>query len=279
MSTNWASGMAALSPIAHQAGLSFEETAGLLTPVIEVFRSGDEAATALKTGLLKLVDDSKPVKDALASLGVSQTDLNGQMRSAKDILLDVSTAFQGLDQNQKLTVASQLVGINQAAKMVLVFDNLSKSTEITATAMDSAGSAAKEVALRLESGEVAVSRFKVGFENLAVSVGTSFKDAATKAIGGATDIENALQKLVANGAFDDLSSVVNDMANQLGDTFKGIAEALPGALEKINWDGFTASLRGLGDTIGGLFEAFFDGADLTTAEGLAKAIQKIVDAT
>ncbi len=32
-------------------------------------RSGTESADALKTGLLKLVDDSKPVKEALASIG------------------------------------------------------------------------------------------------------------------------------------------------------------------------------------------------------------------
>ncbi len=150
-----ATGMAKLAPIANQTGLSFEETAGLLTPVIEVFRSGDEAATALKTGLLKLVDGTKPVKDALASIGVSQTDLNGNMRSAKDILLDVSKAFGTLDENQKLVVTSQLVGMEQAARMVTVFDNLGKSTEITNVALKATGSAAEEVALRLESGQVA----------------------------------------------------------------------------------------------------------------------------
>jgi TP901 family phage tail tape measure protein len=95
-------------------GFSMEETAGILTPVIEIFRSGDEAAVALKTGLLKLIDDTKPVQEALASIGVSQTDANGALRSGKDILLDVSKAFQTLDEDQKLFVTQQLVGIEQA---------------------------------------------------------------------------------------------------------------------------------------------------------------------
>ena len=271
-------GMAALAPIANQMGFSFEETAGILTPVIEVFRSGDEAANALKTGLLKLVDDSKPVKDALAQIGVSQTDVNGKLRSGKDILMDVAQAFTGLEANEKSYITQQLVGINQAARMVTVFDNLSTSTEITAAAMAAAGSAASEVQARLASGEVAVERFKVGFQNLAIAVGDQFRDAATGAVNGATDIETALSKLAAGGAFDAVLGVVENLATDMGDLFKGIAEAMPEALEQVDWSGFTDSLEGVVSEVGDLFDAFFGDIDLTTPEGLAAAIQKIIDA-
>jgi TP901 family phage tail tape measure protein len=47
-----ATAMSKISPIANQMGFSMEETAGLVTPIIEIFRSGDEAAVALRTGLL-----------------------------------------------------------------------------------------------------------------------------------------------------------------------------------------------------------------------------------
>lgn len=271
-------GMAALSPIAKQMGFSFEETAGILTPVIEVFRSGDEAAIALKTGLLKLVDDSKPVKDALAAIGVSQTDANGKLKSGKEILYEVATAFQDLEPNQKSFITQQLVGINQSARMVEVFDNLSKSTEITSVAMNSAGSAAKEVADRLASGEVAVNRFKTGFENMAIAVGDQFRDAATGTINGATEIENTLTELARGGAFDALLEVVSGLSTDLGNLFMGIAEALPEALGNVDWGGFTDSLEGLASTIGDLFDAAFDGADITTAGGLADAIQQVIDA-
>jgi len=271
-------GMAALSPIANQMGFSFEETAGVITPIIEVFRSGDEAATALKTGLLKLVDDSKPVKDALASIGISQEDANGKLKSGKEILYEVSAAFQHLDPNQKSFVAQQLVGINQSARMITVFDNLGTSTDITAVAMKAAGSAAGEVVARLASGEVAVDRFKVGFENLAIAIGDRFRDAATGAISGATDIENSLAKLARGGAFDDLLNVVSQLSTDLGNFFVGIAEAMPEALKQVDWSGFTSSLQNLAGTIGDLFDAAFDGADVTTADGLADAIQRVIDA-
>jgi TP901 family phage tail tape measure protein len=268
-----AKGMSGLSPIANQFGLSMEETAGILTPVIEVFRSGDEAAVALKTGLLKLVDDAKPVRDALASIGVSQYDANGQLRSGKDILLDVAKAFTTLDDNQKLFVTQQLVGIEQSARMVQVFDGLSKTSGITATAMEAAGSAAKEVAKRLESSQIAVDRFKVGWENLSVAIGDQFREAVKEVYNGGTEIERVLESMVDNGTFKPVFDAINKFANEIGDLLKAVAKNLPEAFEKVKFDDLLKSFGGLEEAVKGLFE----GVDLTTTKGLAEAIQKAVD--
>ena len=55
-------GMAELAPIASKVGFSMAETAGLATKVIEVFQSGEEAATALKTGFTRLATGSAQVQ-------------------------------------------------------------------------------------------------------------------------------------------------------------------------------------------------------------------------
>lgn len=266
-------GMSRLSPIASTMGFSFEETAGILTPVIEVFRSGGEAAVALKTGLLKLIDDSKPVADALASIGVAQRDANGDLRSGKDILYDVGKAFQTLDQNQKLFVTQQLVGIDQSARMVEVFDGLSKSTEITATAMNAAGSAAKEVATRLSDPEVAIKRLIEGFGNLSGAIGDEFQQAGVNAIDGFTAIFNSLQAQVEGGAFDPILDALDDFLNGIGETFETIATTLPEALEGVDYSGFLDSLGDIRNTLGSLF----DGLDLGKPEDLTTAIQKVID--
>lgn len=271
------SGMARLSPIASQMGFSFEETAGILTPVIEVFRSGDEAANALKTGLLKLVDDSAPVQNALASIGVSQRDANGELRSGKDILFDVATAFTTLDDNQKIFLASQLVGIHQAGRMVEVFDGLNKTTEVTDAALGAAGSAANEVAIRLETAEVAVKRFAVGFENLGIEIGKEFLMATTDIVQGGTDIENTLRTLVKDGTFDPVFEKIRSFGVEFGELLDGIAAAMPEAFAQVEWEDLLASLENLKGSFGGLFDALFDDLDLTKPDDLAAAIQKVVD--
>ncbi|BBO73466.1 hypothetical protein DSCW_08830 [Desulfosarcina widdelii] len=266
-------GMAGISPIARTMGFSMEETAGVVTPVIEVFRSGDEAAVALKTGLLKLIDDSKPVQEALASIGVTQKDANGNLRSGKDILYDVARAFQTIDEPQKLFVTQQLVGIEQSARMVEVFDGLSKSNEITAVAMNATGSAAKEVAERLKDPEVAVNRLVQGFKNLSSSIGDDFQKAGTGAVDGITAVLNALEDAVDTGAFEPILDALNDFLDGVAAKLEQIAENLPEALEGVDYSGFLDSLGEIKDVITSLF----DGIDFGDADSLRDGIQRVVD--
>ena len=226
-----------------------------------------------RPGLLRLLDDSKPVQEALESIGVSQRDANGELRSGKDILFDVATAFKDLDQNQKLFVTQQLVGIEQSARMVEVFDGLSKSTEITAVAMNAAGSAAKEVAARLQDPEVAVNRLVQSIKNLASAVGDEFQQSGTSVINGFTDIFVAVEKAVGTGAFEPIFSALNDFLTGTADNLQAIARNIPEALSDVDFSGFVDSLESLKETISGLF----DGIDFDDPESLARAIQKVVD--
>ncbi|MFH2098507.1 MAG: phage tail tape measure protein [Pseudomonadota bacterium] len=270
-------GMAGFSPIAFQMNMSMEETAGVLVPVIEVFRSGNEAAIALKTGMLKLIDGSAPVQKALAQLGVSQTEANGALRSGKDILLDVATAFQTKTQAEKLSITSQIVGIQQAARMVEVFDGLAKSTAVTATAMGAAGSATKEVEKRLTSTEVALNRFTSNWENLASAVGGAYQEAAKRAIDGGTTLEKALQGAIKDGSFDPVFDLVKRFGNNLGKALEDIAANIPEAMKKVDFSSLVSSFENLGDSVRAAMKKVFGDLDLSTPEGVADLIQGITD--
>lgn len=265
-------GMAGISPIASQMGFSFEETAGILTPVIEVFRSGSQASIALKTGLLRLVDDAKPVQDALASIGVAQRDANGNLRSGKDILADVSVAFQSADENQKLFLTSQLVGIDQAARMVKVFDGLAQSNEITATGLNSSGSAAKEVAIRLASAEAQINRARVAFSQLAVAIGNEFRTELTGVISGVSELAQSFRDVVRDGGLDPLFDLLRPNLEELERTLRAIAKNLPEAFSGVDFTKLADSFGELGGSLGELF-----GVDLTTVDGLRDALQFLAD--
>lgn len=265
-------GMAGLSPVAKAMGLSMEETAGVLTPVIEVFRSGDQAAIAMKTALLKLVDDAKPVQGALQSLGVSQRDANGQMRSGRDILWDVMQAYTGLDESQKAYVTQQLVGIEQSARALTVFDNLAKVQGVTATAYNKTYTAVDEVNKKLASSDAIVQQAGTVFENLAVIVGGKIEQAGTSAVSGWKDVLLALQEVFEAEGGNPLLDMVNDLAGDVGEALSNIAEHLPQALEQVDYSGLTDALGDLGEQV----TAFFD-MDVSSPEGLAQAIQMVID--
>ncbi|SEM55624.1 hypothetical protein SAMN04489760_1221, partial [Syntrophus gentianae] len=159
------------------------------------------------------------------------------------------------------------------ARMVQVFDNLGKVTEITGVAMNSAGSAAKEVAARMASSEVQLDRFKVGFENLGITIGDKFRESATKAIAGGNEIMSAFSGLVSSGTFDPVFDALSGFSTKLYDYLKIIAKNLPAAFEKVDFDGLLDALGDLGDAFG----SWFDGIDLTTVDGLAEGLQTLVD--
>jgi len=267
-------GMSSLSPILYQMGYNFEEGAALLTPVIEIFRSGDESARALRTGLLRLISDVPKVSEALASIGVSQKDANGELRSGKDILLDVQQAWGGLTDNQQAYITQLLAGKEQAAKMAVVFDTLAYQVEITGRAYDATGSIAGEVNARLQSSEVVLNRLVQGFKNLAIAAGTELKSGVNDTLAGATAIENALQNLVVAGTFDDVFEAVSGFGNDLGRLLREIADILPDAFDQVDFSPLLDALGAAREEIA----AYFSDLDLTRPEDLARAVQFAVNA-
>lgn len=268
-----ADGISRLAPIAHTMGFSFEETTGLLTPLIEIFGSGAEAAEGLKTGLLKLIDDAKPVKEALASIGVSQKEANGELRSGKDIFYDVAKAFEHLDDKQKLFITQQLIGIDQAPRMVLAFDGLAKINAITASAMEKTGSVSKEVNLRLDSAAKQADIAKISFDNLAIVIGQKLNDEFKGVVSGSTSVVQSLKEIVEAGGLDQFFDALRPTVDAFAKTLEDVAKNLPAAFEQVDFSALLASFKDLGLEIGDIF----DGLDVSTPEGLAKVIQEMVD--
>jgi TP901 family phage tail tape measure protein len=125
-----ATGFADLSPIAKLTGLSFEETAAILSKVIDVFGSGSEAANALKSGLLAIVDPSDKAAAELARLGVKFNEAGKPIGTIKDILAIIGPQFEKMDQASRLAAAGIIFSSDQAAKMVTVLGRYSGAMEL-----------------------------------------------------------------------------------------------------------------------------------------------------
>ncbi len=264
-------GFSELSPVAKAAGLSMEETAALLTPGIEVFRSGSEVATALRTSLINLVSGTAPVAEALELLSVSQTSANGELRSARDIYFDVAAALQNVDDNQKLYIAGLLAGKNQAARFLAVTDGLNVSLHITSDEFKFLGSAAEEVAIRMQSAEIAAEKVKVAFSNMLIVIGGPLLDEFSGISDAIVNIFAAIGQSVSDGPLKELVDYVEAQMGGLEKTLETIAKNIPEAFNLADLSGFTNGL----DAIAEAFATIFKDSDLSTAEGLASAITNI----
>ena len=89
-------------------GVSFEDTAALLTLLARNGLTGSDAGTALRTAFLRLVNPSEEAKDVLASLNVELRDLEGNVRP--EIFADFAAAQAGMAKSTQQANAAIVFG-------------------------------------------------------------------------------------------------------------------------------------------------------------------------
>ena len=269
-------GFARLSPVANQAGLSFRQTAAILTPAIEVFGSGVEAANAFRTVLARLASENKNVTETLESIGVNQRDALGAFRSGADILTDVGLAFQRVDENQRVFVASQLAGVQRASQFIASVTNLDTVLNIASDSFEVAGSAQRELEARLQGAEIQAQRTAQALANLDVSIGNQTLRDVSQLQGGIELLANTLSTEIDEGSFAPVFDSLQERIGAVGLTVTRLARTLPDALEIVNnTGGFDALSASIGSTFEGLLQ--FIRPLTTDANALAAAISLVAN--
>ena len=133
------------------------------------------------------------------------------------------------------------------------------------------GSAAEEVAIRMQSAEIAATKVKVAFSNMLIVIGGPLLDEFSGISDAIVKIFAAVGQSVTDGALKELVDYIETQMGGLEKTLETIARNIPEAFNQADLSGFTGGL----DAIAKAFATIFQDSDLTTAEGLAGAITNI----
>lgn len=272
--TELADALRRVAPAAELAGLSIEETTALLTPAIEVFRSGEEAGTAWRRGLIKVGDDAAPVKEALKRLGVQQKDTNGQLRSGRDILYDLIKAMQSASSANQLFAASQIFGNRQASKVITSLRDMNYVMEIEAVA---AGAKHSDLMIQVEkrwaSFEIQLGASKEAIRLAATALGEDLAPAASNVLGAVTELFSSFRDNLRDGAFDTLFALLENFSERISEYLLDVGKELPKALRDIDYSDLLKAFEGLFHDIAEIIDRF----DLDTPEGLRDFLQETID--
>jgi predicted helicase len=115
-------------------------------------------------------------------------------------------------------------------------------------------------------------------EAVLIKVGTPLLDKYGDVANAISEVFKAVGSSIDAGAFDSIYKALNEFGSDIESFFLSLAKNLPEALKGIKFDALIKSFRDLGLEIKKVFEAFFGDIDLSTADGLRKALQGIVDA-
>jgi len=270
-------GLAEISGISRTAGLDINELTSYLVPIIEVFGSGSEAARALRTGLLRLTDDNPTIVAALEAVGVAQFDANGQLRQSGDILEELVSKWQNVEEAERGKIAADLFGKEQALRLLQVLERENTVLDVQSALFDKAGSAQREFENRMKATEVAIQRLVTGLGVLSASIGGEFLDGTKGSVEALSELVAAFQQVVDTGGLDELFNAVQPLFAQFQEDVRAVAKALPEAFEGLDFTGLLDALGGLGDEVSDVFSAIFGDLDLTKAEDLTVALQKAVN--
>jgi TP901 family phage tail tape measure protein len=289
-----------VGPVAKAMGLELDETASILGILANAGYQAEMGGTALRNILIALVEPSSNMskmfeklgvdttefgidvgsaQSALASLGVTVKDSEGNIRPFADIMDDLKVGLEAIpDPADRAAILIEIFGKRGGPQMAALLEQGSGAVRGLEDKIQSLGGVTAEIAEEMESGMGGALRVvKSAMNDMVLAIGAAVSgDLATETKKVAT-LFNAIADEVDKGTFQPIIDAIVDVAREFADYSVAIADALPEALEGVKFENFTKSMDNLIETVKELFKAVFP-EDLTTADGLEKAIQKIVNA-
>ena len=173
-----ATSMQKVAATANTVGVSMEQVSSIIATVSSVTReSAESIGTSYKTifariGDLKLgkVDEDGvglgQVSSQLDAIGVKILDETGNLREMGDIIMDLGTKWQTMNQAQKTAVAQVVAGKRQYTQLMALFENWDMFQANMNIAENSEGALQNMADIYAESWEAASARVQASMEGI-----------------------------------------------------------------------------------------------------------------
>ena len=192
-SSDLANNLGKVSSALAVGGNSFEEVLGMMTAITEITRNSSTAARGLvsvQSRFNQIIDETsstgKKLTDFYDKHGIAIKDQNGQLRNLYDVLKDTAGIWDTLDENEQKYFLNIQAGANQTRNLAALMENFGVAIDATATAMNSAGSAAEENGRVMESLQKKIDNLRAAWENF--STNTITKDFIGNIIDAGTQL-------------------------------------------------------------------------------------------
>ncbi len=219
-----------VAPIAGAMKYSIEDTAVAIGLMANAGIKGEQAGTALRSMLTRLVKPPKEAATALDALNISATNSDGTIKELRD-------KFAGLSESEKANYAASIAGQEAMSGMLAIVNASESDFEKLTKAIASSDGAAQEMADTMNNNlKGATTLMKSNMESLGVAIYDKFKGPATKGVNSVTEALSDLTKSATNGK---ISKSVDKIANSFGKLIsKGgdlISKVLPKLIDGLAW--------------------------------------------
>lgn len=219
-------------PIVNTVGWKLEDLATITDVFGDAGISGSEGATALKTGLARLVSPAKEGAAWIERLGLNITNSDGTMKDMVTVQGELNKAFSGLTQEQQIQAASAIFGKNQMGKWLKLIQTAPETVGKYRKSLDDVTGTADNMADALLSGvggsiEKLKSTFDVTKFNIGEAMGDSVKtivDKVTGLLDKFNKLDPAMQKNIVK--FAGIAAAIGPVTIGVGKLVGGIGKGI-----------------------------------------------------
>lgn len=214
-----------VAPLAGTLGYSAEDASIALGLMANAGIKGSQAGTSLKTALANMSAPTDKQAAAMEKLGLSLTDSEGNMKSMREVMVDMRSSFAGLSEAEQTAAASTIFG-KEAMSGMLAIINASEDdfNKLTNAIDNSSGAAAEMAAIRLDNLEGDITLLKSGLEGLGIEIYQGMNAPMREAAQSATEYVARMNAAFQEGGF---SGMVEEIGSIVSDALLKIAEYAP----------------------------------------------------
>lgn len=261
-----AASLANVTPLASTAGVSMKEVGAAVATLTAAGVQPSQAIDGLRSALSNIIKPSKQAADLAEELGI-QFDVNALKSKGLAGVLDDVTKATGGSADKMAILFGDVTGLSS----VLTLTGTQAGTFKTAIASmgDSAGSVAEAFKKMTDSIDDSSAKVSNAFTVMLVQIGTPMLDEFGGVAKAIAKIFESLGASVKDGELGALVQYIEGLFKDLQKTMETVAQNLPAALAKADLSGFKGGI----DAVVQAFGRLFAGIDITTVDGLTRAIE------
>lgn len=177
------------SPIYKSIGWSMKDLAAITDVFGDNSIDGSVGATAMKTGLARLVSPAKDGAAWIKKLGLHITNTDGTMKSMVDVQEQLYNSFAKLTDTQQMQAASAIFGKNQMSNWLALIKTAPETVQNYRNSLDGLNGTATNMADSLMSGVGgAIEKLTSTFDVFKYSIGSNLAEPAQQGIEKVTSM-------------------------------------------------------------------------------------------
>lgn len=262
--------MADVTGIAAAAAVPMETLGAAIAAMTAAGNPTSQSITKIKAAIEGIINPTGQAREMAEKLGVSFSAQALEAKGLEGVLGDVYQATGGnIEQMSQLFSSSEALN----AALVLGADKSGAFARALDDMGESAGATEQAFNEMKDNMGLAIQQFTNNLKVMLVRAGEELEGAGPDVIQPMTKLVRGIADAIGSDAFEPLFGMIRETGTDISNLLNTIADGLPDALQGVDYGPILDAVRDFKGEIATLFE----GLDLSTPEGLAKALQWVAD--